>query len=93
MNILRKIQNLPASKKKLIFWSVLIAIGFLLLFFWAKNFSKKIQTLEGPKFLEELKIPEFKDKFKNIPKPPKDDLKKLGEMMKAIDNQQKINNK
>ena len=72
---------------------MLIIVGFLLFFFWGKNFSKKIQNLSSKKFLEELKLPKFQEEFKNIFQPSGDDFKKLGEVMKEMEKQQKTNNK
>ncbi len=93
MNIFKKIQNLPAHKKKIIFWSVLIVVGFLLLFFWGKNFAEKIRSLKVQNFLEEFKIPKILEEFKKIPKPSEDDLEKIEGIIKGAENQQKTNNK
>ncbi len=85
MNILQKIQGLSDPKKKIIFWLILIIVGFLLLFLWGKSLSKKIQNLHGQDFLEGLKFPKLQEKIKNISQPSKDDFKKIEEIMKTLE--------
>ncbi len=98
MNILKKIQNLPENKKKIIFWLVLIILGLSLFFFLGKNIDKKFQNLnvDVKKFWKELNFPklsEFQEEIKNIPQPSEDSLKKMEELIKEIGEQQKnINN-
>ena len=71
MNTLEKIQNLSERTRKIIFWSVIIIMGIILLCFWINNFQKKLKNLETEKIKEELKIPSLEEEFKNLPEMPK----------------------
>lgn len=68
MKFLEKIQNLPERKRKIILWLIIIIIGLALFVFWAKNFQRKLKSFEKEKFKEELQLPSFQEKLKEIPK-------------------------
>jgi len=67
-NLLTKIQGLPESKKKIIFWLVMIIIGLGLFTFYIKNIQKKFKSFEPEKFKEELKLPSFEKELESLPK-------------------------
>jgi hypothetical protein len=68
---------------------VVILVGLVLLFFWAKSFSKKIQNFQGQKFLEEIKVPKFQEEIKKIelPKTPEEELKKIEKILEEAAKQ------
>jgi len=67
-NLLTKIQGLPESKKKIIFWLVMIFIGWGLFTFYIKNIQKRLKNFEPEKFKEELKLPSFEKELESLPK-------------------------
>lgn len=67
-NLLTKIQGLPESKKKLIFWLVMIIIGLGLFTFYIKNIQKRLKNFEPEKTKEELKLPSLKKELESLPK-------------------------
>ena len=62
MNFLKKIQNLSASKRKIILWVIITIIGLVLLTFWVKDFQIRLKNFK----MEEFKIPPFGEEFKNL---------------------------
>jgi hypothetical protein len=87
---LKKIQNLPLIKRKIIFWTILIIFGLILGGLWIISIRRTIEKRPTKDFLEEIKLPELKEKIENLPKPemPKleieENLNKLEEMQKEI---------
>ena len=67
MITLQKIQNLPETKRKIIFWSLIVIIALILLFFVFNNFKKRLAELETEKLKEELKIPALEEELQNLP--------------------------
>ena len=57
MSVLKEIQSLPESKKKIILWTIVILLGLALLFFWSKNLEKKFKGLENEIDIPNLEIP------------------------------------
>jgi len=86
LGILEKLRRQPEHVRKIILWSVVILVGFVLLFFWVKNFSKRIKSFEGQNFLDLIKLPKFQEEIKKIelPKIPEEELKKIEEAIKEI---------
>jgi len=93
MSFLKKIQNLPENKKKLILWSIVIIIGILLFTFYFKNVQQRLKSLKSEEIKEQLKIPEFQEKLKGLPKIEmpeisEEELKQLEEIMKETESQE-----
>ncbi len=65
---LRRVQNLPLIKRKIIFWLVIIILGLILLTFYIINIRKKIKTFSVEKSLKELKLSELKTEIEELPK-------------------------
>jgi len=64
MSFLKKLQNLPEKKRRIILWTAVIIIGLFLSFFLFKNFQKKLEDFKLEEFkkelnLEKLNIPEI----------------------------------
>ena len=68
MTFLEKIRNLPGTRKKIIFWSLIIIIGLGLLLLYFKNIQNNIKKLKSINFKEELKMPDFSEGLKDLPK-------------------------
>ena len=64
---LQKIQNLPLTQRKIIFWVTIILLSSILLSLYAINVKHKLENLSVEKTLEELKVPELKEKIENSP--------------------------
>jgi hypothetical protein len=54
-NYLKKIQDLPEERRKIILWSIVGVLAVILLFFWYKNFKAKLDSLNpqsnNPEFI------------------------------------------
>lgn len=61
MNFLKKIRNLPESRRKIILWAIVIIIGLSLLSWWVRNYQEKIKSFEMEEFKKELKLPSFEE--------------------------------
>jgi len=68
MTFLEKIRNLPETRKKIIFWSLIIIIGLGLFLLYFKNIQNNIKKLKSINFKEELKMPDFSEELKGLPK-------------------------
>lgn len=74
MNFLKKIQNLPEGKRKIILWVLIIIIGVLFVSFFINNSKKKFSSYDQKDWTEGLNLP-------NMP-----DMPNLGEELKKIPN-------
>lgn len=71
MKILHKmieIQNLPEQTRKIILWSITIALGLGLFAWFAKNVQEKLKSFEFKKTKEELLLPSFQKEFEKLKK-------------------------
>jgi len=66
---LKKIQNLPLIKRKIIFWLIIIIFGLILFIFWVMSVRQTVSGFQKEKFLEELKLPKFQEELEKLPKP------------------------
>jgi len=88
-NFLKKIQSLPESKRKMIFWFIIIVLGITLFIFYIKGVDKKIKSLQGGMFSQQMNIDGLKENFNNVP------TQEMGDAIKQIQdilNQNKIQN-
>ena len=69
-NLITKIQGLPESKRKIIFWILVIIIASVLLIFNIKNAQERFKNFRLERFKEELPLPKIE-----IPKLPEEILK------------------
>ncbi|PIV12631.1 MAG: hypothetical protein COS47_01555 [Candidatus Nealsonbacteria bacterium CG03_land_8_20_14_0_80_36_12] len=79
MNLLKKIQNLSLTARKIIFWLVIIGLSLGLFSFWVKNFQKKVKTFEKEEFQGQLNLPSLGEELKQFEqiKENFEELKKL----------------
>lgn len=68
MDFLKKIQNQPEHIRKIIFWIIIIVISSGLMFWWIKNFQKRLESFKKEEVIEQFKIPSFEKELKSIPK-------------------------
>jgi len=57
---LKRIQDLPLIKRKIIFWTVIIVFGIIMLSLYVINIRYRIKTFPIEKSLQELKLPDIK---------------------------------
>lgn len=65
---LKRIQNLPLIKRKIIFWAIITIFGLILFALYILNVKQKIKTFPIKESLEELKLPELEKGLENLPK-------------------------
>jgi len=83
---LKKIQNLPLIKRKVIFWLIIIIFGLILFIFWVMSVRQTVSGFQKEKFLEELKLPEFQEELEKLPKPNvEEEIKELKENVGEIE--------
>ena len=81
--MLKRIQNLPERKRKIIFWLILIVVGLGLGFFWIKNFQKALKGFQKEEFIKELKLPKFEEEeLKSL---PQIEIPEMGEELKKLE--------
>jgi hypothetical protein len=93
---LKKIQDLPLIKRKIIFWTIIIIFGLILFTAYILNIKHKIETFPLQKSLEELKLPQLKEEFKELPKPKiekpveeiKGDVEEIKKLLEEAEKQQ-----
>ena len=66
MGIIERVRKLPLKKRKIILWSIVVILGFILFFFWLRSFQNKIvffnqekEEFKGKLNFPELKMPEI----------------------------------
>ncbi len=75
-NFFQKIQELKNFQKKLIVFGLIAILGIILGFLVFKNFQKNLKFFQEKKFLEELNLPDKKEKLK-------DSFREIEEMFNA----------
>ena len=64
---LKRIQNLPLRKRKIIFWLIIIIFGLILFTFWIISVQQAVKGSPKEGFLKGFKLPEFKEELKKLP--------------------------
>jgi hypothetical protein len=60
MMFLKRLQNLPEKKKKIIFWSTLLVLFIGLIIWYAGHAQQVIKNFQAQKFIESLNLPDIK---------------------------------
>jgi len=81
MNFLRKLQDLPEQKRKIILWLLVVLIALCLLPFYIKNVQQRLKIFQGGGLERGLKILELQEELKKVPKleMPKFEIPKISE--------------
>ncbi len=88
---LKRIQNLPLIKRKIIFWSIIVIFGLILFALYIINIQQKIKIFPKEQFFKEIGLPKLEEGIKNLPKPElpnleiEESLKKLEEIKKEVE--------
>lgn len=86
MNILEKVRALPESKRKIIFWVLLIIFSILFLFFWVKRAKKILEQFEKEEIGSQITPPSFEGiEFSEVE--IEENLKKLEELLEEESKQ------
>jgi len=89
----KKIQDLPLIKRKIIFWIVITIFGLILFAGYILNIKHKIENFPLQKSLEELKVPQLKEEFKKLPKfeieKPFGEMKGIEKLIEEAEKQKK----
>ncbi|MDP2926705.1 MAG: hypothetical protein Q8N65_01020 [bacterium] len=84
MNILKKIQEKSEDERRIIFWILVIVIGFVLFGGWLAVVKHRLVNLNQGQLRQELKLPELEKQINDLPKPELnlgvDQLKQLEEL-------------
>ena len=87
-DFVKKIQNSPEKKRKIILWTIIVVLGICLFIFYVKNINQRIKSFQKEKIIEEFKIPSLKEEIEKIPKPEMPKTEELEKMIKEILEQQ-----
>lgn len=96
---LKRIQNLPLIKRKIIFWVIIVIFGLILFTFYIINIQHKVKTFPIEKSLEELGLPELKKEIEKLPKfevegeikELKEDIGEIERLIKEAEKQKEQN--
>lgn len=82
---IKKIHDLSLTKRKIIFWVIIIIFGLTILTFWIISVKRRIEFAREGKMWQELKLPNLKEGLEKLPKfdttGPIEELKKDAEMI------------
>jgi len=83
---LKKIQNLPLTKRKIIFWILIIVLGLIIIAFWVMGLKQTIKNFSGEKALNEMNFPNLKEELDILPdlKDPTEEIKKDLDSIKKL---------
>ena len=65
--VIKKLQNLPENKKKIILWTVVVVLALPMGFFWVKGAMNDLSKIGGE--VKNIKMPEI-----NVPQTPALDI-------------------
>ena len=86
MDFIKKLQKKPEREKKIILWSVLIAVGLLFLSIWVYMSQKNIRELKTEDIIEQMNLPP-KEEIPKIKEPVEEDLKEFEELLEQLEQE------
>ena len=90
MSFWQKILNLPESKRRIIFWIVIVFITIILFFLFVLIAKEQLSKIKNSGIERSLEIPNVKEKIEDEVKPQIEsklnDLEQLGKMLEAEKN-------
>ncbi len=66
MTFLKKLQNLPEAKKKIILWTSIIILAFFLVFFYYQNIRERLALFDSARIQQELEVPAFREEIEDL---------------------------
>ena len=85
MKFLKKIQGLPETKRKILFWIILVLVGGLAFWFWFHQVIRILENLGENQVFEDLETPETENL--NIDG-LKQDWQELGDLKEVLEQAQ-----
>lgn len=87
-DILKKIQGLPLSQKRIIFWALLVISGAALLWLWLVSTEHRLSQINTKQINNDLHLPEIKNEiFEESPQLKLPDLNQdLKQLEKALED-------
>lgn len=84
MITLKKIQEKPENERRIIFWILVIVIGFVLFAGYLALVKQRLVNLNQGQLRQELRLPELEKQINDLPKlePNLDQLKQLEELLR-----------
>ena len=64
MNIqefIKKLQGLPEKQRKIILWTIVVIIGFILFVVWLKITIKRFEEFRAEESIKQLNLPSFNE--------------------------------
>lgn len=68
MEFLKKIQNLPEAKRKLILWATVVILACALFVWWVKDVQKTVRSFQREELRQQLQLPALEEELKKVPK-------------------------
>ncbi len=65
LNILKKLQNKPERERKIILWTIIIALSLIMLVWWLVNLNQKIEKARKQNLFK-IEAPEFNANIEEI---------------------------
>jgi len=64
MDIFKRLRTQPEYIRRIILWGTVIVLGLILGVWWIKRFSQRLENFSQKGFVEQLKIPDFREELK-----------------------------
>ncbi len=95
MKTLDKIRNLPLATRKIILWTTVIILGFILLFFWIRSFQGRLENFrtERQEFEETTDFPRLEIPRLEISTILEEELTGLEEIIEEMEAMEEVENK
>ncbi|TSC75362.1 MAG: hypothetical protein G01um101430_457 [Parcubacteria group bacterium Gr01-1014_30] len=84
MDFLKRVQNLPLSKRKIILWSATLILAATLFIWWVRQVREQLESFPRQEFKERLQIPELPQMEQpsfDLPEISEEELRQLEEMI------------
>ncbi len=82
-SILKKIQGLPLSQKRIIFWALLVISGVVFLWLWLISTEHRLSQINTKQINSDLHLPEIKNEI--FEEPPQLKLPDLNQDLKQLE--------
>ena len=89
-DFLKKIQELPVGRKKIIFWILAGLAGVISLTFWVYMIRTRLANIDKNRLNQDLRLLEIKDQFNQLKNLPslKIDTSQLEEQLKNLNEEE-----
>ena len=91
MRFLKKLQNLPEKRRKVILWSTIIILALVLLIWWINSIKNRVAEFPGDEFMEKLNLSSVE--MPEMPEFPREKLQTTEQAIKELETNAQENNK